>query len=210
VLLAASIPARPGDRVLELGTGAGAGLMCLAARVAGISGVGLERDGGQAALAAANFAANRFADLRAEQGDVGAFRADTPFDHALANPPWHNPLGTSSPVPGRASAKKAGADTLHEWVAVMAASLHPRGSLSLILPAASLAAGITALTHFDCAEIHILPFWPKPGVAAKILILRGFRQGRGACVMQAGLVLHEADGGFTDAAQAVLRSGRGL
>ena len=33
VLLAASIPAQAGQRVLEAGVGAGAGLICLAARV---------------------------------------------------------------------------------------------------------------------------------------------------------------------------------
>ncbi|MCX7381847.1 MAG: SAM-dependent methyltransferase, partial [Alphaproteobacteria bacterium] len=43
VLLAAFVPARPGERVLEGGSGAGAGLLCLAARVA-VSGLGVEID----------------------------------------------------------------------------------------------------------------------------------------------------------------------
>ncbi|HJS85951.1 MAG TPA: SAM-dependent methyltransferase, partial [Acetobacteraceae bacterium] len=33
VLLAAAVPARPGECVLEGGSGAGAGLLCLAARI---------------------------------------------------------------------------------------------------------------------------------------------------------------------------------
>jgi len=40
VLLAASVPAKAGDRVLEGGSGAGAALLCVAARVAGVDGVG--------------------------------------------------------------------------------------------------------------------------------------------------------------------------
>ena len=36
VLLAAAIPARPGEHVLEGGSGAGAALLCLAARVPGL------------------------------------------------------------------------------------------------------------------------------------------------------------------------------
>ena len=79
VLLAASIPARPGECVLELGTGAGAGLMCLAARIDGISGTGVELDAAQAALAAGNFAANGFSLLRVWQGNAGAFHAESPL-----------------------------------------------------------------------------------------------------------------------------------
>ena len=61
VLLAAAIPARPGERVLEGGTGSGAALLCLAARVAGLYAVGIERDAAMAALARDNMAANGFA-----------------------------------------------------------------------------------------------------------------------------------------------------
>ena len=86
VLLAASIPARPGARVLEGGTGAGAALLCLAARVAGIGGVGLERDAAQAALARRNIAANGFGGLAVMEGDIAALRPEGVFDHAFANP----------------------------------------------------------------------------------------------------------------------------
>ncbi|HET9018931.1 MAG TPA: SAM-dependent methyltransferase, partial [Acetobacteraceae bacterium] len=70
VLLAASIPAMHGARVLEGGTGSGAGLLCLAARVQGIAGVGIERDPALAALARANIAANGFAGLAVLEGDL--------------------------------------------------------------------------------------------------------------------------------------------
>ncbi len=44
VLLAAGVPAKPGEAVLEAGTGSGAALMCLAARVSRLAGLGLEID----------------------------------------------------------------------------------------------------------------------------------------------------------------------
>src|SRR6516225_6201355 len=44
VLLAAAIPAVPVSRILEGGSGAGAALLCLAARVAGVQGLGIEQD----------------------------------------------------------------------------------------------------------------------------------------------------------------------
>ena len=42
VMLAAACPARPGERVLELGCGAGVALFCLGARVPGLHLAGLE------------------------------------------------------------------------------------------------------------------------------------------------------------------------
>jgi hypothetical protein len=44
VLLAAFIPARPGEKVLEGGCGAGPAFLCLAARVPGLSVIAIERD----------------------------------------------------------------------------------------------------------------------------------------------------------------------
>ena len=53
VLLAAAIPARPGERILEGGSGAGAALLCLAARVGQVQGVGIEQDPALASIGAA-------------------------------------------------------------------------------------------------------------------------------------------------------------
>ena len=52
VLLAAAVPAQSGETVLDIGTGTGAALICLAARVAGCRVVGLEVQKGLAAFAA--------------------------------------------------------------------------------------------------------------------------------------------------------------
>ena len=58
VLLAACVPARPGQRVLEGGTGVGSALLCLAVRVPGLVGRGIERDAVMAELARGTIAAN--------------------------------------------------------------------------------------------------------------------------------------------------------
>ncbi len=44
VMLAAAVPAMPGEAVLEAGIGAGAATLCLAARVGGLSITGVEID----------------------------------------------------------------------------------------------------------------------------------------------------------------------
>lgn len=210
VLLAACVPARPGESVLEAGTGAGAALLCLGARVPGLRGVGVERDPVLAALANENFKINNLEDFSAIRGDAGAlpFLAQS-FNHVLANPPWFGADSTASPDARRDLAHRAGADTLRGWVAGLTRVVKPLGSVSLILPAASFSAAAAALRAGKCGGITLIPLWPRAGVAPKMVILTARKASRAADKVLPGLVLHDA-AGITPQAQAVLRDGKGL
>ncbi len=210
VLLAASIPAREGARVLEGGSGAGTALLCLAARVAGITGVGIERDPAQAALARENIAANGFSDLQVLHGDLAVLQPEGVFDHAFANPPWHAAGGTASPDAGREAARRAVAGLFALWAVRLAAPLRHRGTLSFVVAAAVLPQCLAAMTEARCGSVAVLPLWPKPGRPARLLLLRAVKGGRGPCAVLPGLVLHRPDGGYTEAAEAVLRQGTAL
>jgi len=210
VLLAASIPARPGQRVLEAGTGSGAALLCLAARVPGLTGLGIERDPAMAELAQANIAANGTAGIAVLCADLAAARPDGPFDHAFANPPWHDASGTASPEAGRDAARRADPGLFHRWAGALAAPLRHRGTLTLVVAAAAMPACLAALTAAGCGSPAVLPLWPKAGRAAKLVLLRGTKGGSGPCRLLPGLLLHRDSGGFTAAAEAVLRDGAGL
>ncbi len=214
VLLAAFIPARPGQRVLEAGCGAGAALLCLAARVPGVVGLGIERNPDLAALAAANAAANPFATgLQFREAAIEPQTAASlggPFHHAMANPPWHDAGGTPSAIRGRREAKIASGHLLATWVATLAACLEPGGSLTLILPASQLAAAIPACAGNRIGSLILHPFWPRPGRPAKLCLLRGRRFGKGATQLLPGLVLHGEGATYTPAADRVLRGGRAL
>jgi len=202
VFLAAAVPARPGERVLEAGTGAGAALLCLAARVA-VQGIGLELDPALAALARQNFAENNFAALSAVQADVLAYRTAQKFDHALANPPWHDAAGTPSPDQARALAHQAGPDLLAGWVAALARALKPRGSLTLILPAASLPAACACLAP-GFGAIMVFPLWPRAGKPAGQVIVQGRKGARTPAQIFPGLTVHD-EAGITAEADKVLR-----
>jgi tRNA1Val (adenine37-N6)-methyltransferase len=205
VLLAASIPATPGERVLEGGTGSGAGLLCLAARVAGIEGIGIERDPALAAFARANIAANGFAGLAVLVADLATARPTGLFDHAFANPPWHDASGTPSPDAQREAARRSTPGLLGSWARRLAAFLRHRGTMTLALSAASLPAGLAALEGAGCGSPAVLPLWPRAGRPARLLLLRGIKGGRGPCTLLPGLVLHTPQGGYTAAAEAILR-----
>lgn len=213
VLLAAAIPAGAQSRVLEGGTGAGAGLLCLAARLGGIGGIGVERDAGLALIARANFTANGFSNLTALTADIRALApalpADATFDHAFANPPWHGALGTEPADPARRAAKRGG-EQLQEWVAALAGRLERRGTLTLILPAAELAAALGAAVPAGLGEPHVFPLWPREEKPAKLVLVQMREGARGPLRLLAGLVLHGRDGRFTAKAEAVLRGGAAI
>ena len=209
VLLAASVAARPGERVLEGGTGAGAALLCLSARLAGVGVVGVERDAVLASLAAANIQANGFTLAQAELGDVLDLPAEPRFDHAIANPPWHDPGSTASPTPRRDAAKRAAPGLLGAWANRLAGAVRAGGSVTLLVPAASASAALVAMTGAGCGGPVLLPLWPHAGQEARLALVRGTRGGRGAGRILPGLVLHDA-AGFTAAARAILWDGAPL
>lgn len=209
VLLAAGVPARPGEQVLEAGCGTGAAFLCLAARIPGVRVRAIERDTGLAALAELNAAANGLAGRVALVcGDIAdpalARGGGVAAAHGFANPPWW-PDGTLPPDPRRRAATHADAAGLADWARFLAAGVVPGGSVSLLLPAALADAGLAALAAAGCGAPLLLPFWPRAGQPARRVLLRG-RVGRtGPMVVHPGLVLHQAGADYTVAAEAVLR-----
>lgn len=210
MLLAASVPAGAGERVLEGGSGAGAALLCLISRVPGVTGVGLERDPALAAVAAANAAANGFAGLSFVAGSVEDASFAGPFDHAMANPPYHPAAGTASPDSARDIAKRAQPGLFAAWAMALARILRRHGTLTLIVPAAALPECLEAARGADCPAAAVMPLWPKPDRRAKLLLVRGVKQGRSRLRLLPGLLLHRPDGGFTEQAEAVLRGAAAL
>jgi tRNA1(Val) A37 N6-methylase TrmN6 len=214
VLLAASVPARDGDRILELGVGTGAAALCLARRVPGSTVVGLERQRTVAALARKNAVLNGM-EGRVEivHGDLLAMPPSLRrqrFDHVMANPPYL-PAGRADrrkPSAREASDVEGDAD-LRAWIDCALRRVKPRGTVTFIHRADRLDA---LLAGFEgrAGGIVVVPLWPKAGTAAKRVIVRA-RQGVATpLVLTAGLVLHRPDGSFTQATERILRAGAAL
>ncbi len=207
VLLAAFIPARRGEAVLELGCGSGAAFLCLNARVPGLIITAVDREPELVDLALRNAGLNLL-PAEIHQADARDLRLLAPVHHVFANPPYWSG-GTPSPVPERRLAAHEDAP-LAEWVRAMARPLRPKGTLSLVLPAARFAEAAAALREFGCGAIRLLPLWPRAGVPAKRILIQGKRGALGPDEVLPGLVLHEADGRYTPAAEAVLRDAAAL
>ncbi len=210
VLLAACVPARAGEAVLEAGTGAGAALLCLGTRVPGLRGIGVEREAALVELANENFIINKLQGFSAMRGDATALPfASQSFDHVLANPPWFGVTDTASPDTKRDAAHRATPELLKDWIAELGRVVRPKGSISLILPATSFAEAAAALRAQKCGGISLIPLWPRAKTAAKMVIITATKASRAADKVYPGLVLHDGQG-ITPEAQAILRDGAAL
>ncbi|MCE2574633.1 methyltransferase [Komagataeibacter sp. FNDCR2] len=218
VLMAAFVPARSGQTVVEGGCGAGAGLLCLANRVPGLAGIGVEHDPASTALAQHNFVLNGRHNLRACTSAIPTLPDDPVLsgpgirrvDHAFANPPWHGHESSASTHARRDLARRLPPGALAQWIHALAAQLRHHGTLTLALPASLLAAGIKAMEDVPLGRIRIFPFWPARDRPARIVLLQGCANARAGSELLPGLVLHEADGRFTPAARLVLEKGAPL
>ena len=212
VLLAAAVPARPGQRVLEAGCGAGAAIMCLCARVPGLTGIGIEADPATAALARHNWAANGLSGLLLHETRLPDLPADIGcFDHVFANPPWHRATASASPDPRRDLARRAPPGLLEAWIPPLARLLRPGGSLTMMLPAARHAQATAVMVgSAELGAITLTPFWPRADAGAKIVLLHGQAGARADSTVNPGVTLHHPGGRYTEAAERILRGAEPL
>lgn len=191
VLLAASVAARPGQTVLDLGCGAGAIALCLGTRVPGLKLTGLERHPGYADLARRNghAAEQQFDVIEGDLDDMPVALRQLSFDHVIANPPYYSRAsGTASPDQAREAA--LGEDTpLETWVKAGSKRLKPWGYLHLIVKADRLDDAITAMSE-RLGSLEIIPLAPREGRPAELVILRARKEGRAKLVLHAPVILH--------------------
>ena len=208
VLLAASVPAEAGSLCLELGAGTGVASLCLAARVAGASVLGVEIDSDLVRLASENAARNALSDrVRFENGDVARFGDAGSFDHVFFNPPFHPDTGNRSPITGRDRAMRDTDDAVSVWTRVAISLVKAGGTVTAILRADR---ADEMLNQRGSDAAILLPLFPRADEAPKRVIVQIAKGRPGPQREAAGLILHEPDGRNTEAAEAVLRHGAAL
>lgn len=212
VLLAAAVPAAAGDAVLELGCAAGVAALCVLRRVEGARASGLEMQPELAALARENAARNDL-DLEVVEGDVAALPASLrrrSFDHVMLNPPFFE-SGHATPAPdaSRRMGRLEGEGGLAPWLACALRRVRPGGTVTLIHRADRLR-DLLAAFGTQAGRVVVFPLWPMQGAPAARVVLRAVKSARAPLTLASGLVLHDADGRYTEEAEAVLRDGRAL
>ena len=201
VLLAAATAARSGDRVADLGAGAGVAGLAVARRVAGIDLVLVEIDAALADLARANADANAIhADVIVldVEADAAAFAAaglaPDSVDAVLMNPPFNDPARhRASPDTARGIAHMATATTLSKWIHAARRILKSRGVLTLIWRAEGIAEILAALDH-GFGSVQVLPVHGDARRPANRILVRATKGGRAPTQIHPALLLNDESG----------------
>lgn len=222
VLLAASVAAKPGHRVLDMGCGVGGAMLALGARVgAGAGGVlvdGIEIQSQLVGLAKTNILENKLDDnLRVFEGDI----ANPPkgvsgggYDFVMANPPFMD-AGRGNPPPGemKRTANVEGDADLTTWIGAGIRLVKRKGTVVIIHRADRLGHIMAAIeTQLDAngegaGDATILPIHPRAGLPANRVIV-SFRRGvKTPVTLLEGIAVHTSGEGYTDLLEGVLDGG---
>jgi tRNA1(Val) A37 N6-methylase TrmN6 len=215
IFLAASLSVKPGDTVLDLGAGVGTAGLCLLARCPTTKVEALEIQSELVSLALDNAQANHgFDHFVVHQGDV----SNPPdslvgrcFDWVMTNPPWTEAgTGTAPPTATKAVGHMESEVDLAQWLKAAVGFLRHKGTLVMIHRADRVDDIVAGLVRHKMGGITIRPLYPCLEKAAIRAIISARKGVNTPAEILPGLILHNADGSFTDAAAAILDHGRAL
>ena len=210
------VPSDATGIAVDLGAGVGTVAFSVAARTA-LTVVGVERDaalvafGTQALTLPQNARFARRVRLVAADATEGQSVAeaiglgDSRTDWVLMNPPFDQEgRGSQSPDSRRRDAHVASSGLLKSWTASAAALLAPGGRLGFIHRADALAEVISVVSD-GFGGVRIWPVYPSENVAASRILVAARRRSRAPLAIMPGIVLHQADGSWTERADDILR-----
>jgi tRNA1(Val) A37 N6-methylase TrmN6 len=214
IFLAAAVPVQPGELVLDIGCGAGAAMLCVAAREPQCRVVGLERQRELVRIAGDNVILNGMAPRVSVM--VGDLLQPPPrisagaFDHVLANPPHlERSRANETSNPARAEATREGDAELGDWIRFALSMAKPKGTVTFIHRGDRIDAVLGQIAG-RAGEVVVYPLWPGLGKPATRILVRARKQVAAPARLAVGMMLHETDGRFTPQAEAVLRGGEAL
>lgn len=201
ILLAAATAARPGDRVVDFGTGVGTAGLAVAWRVNRIALTLAEIDPQLVRLARDNAAANGI-DAKVVALDLASpaeafVAAGLPPDSAdvvLMNPPYNDAARhRASPDAARAIAHVATSSTLDAWIHAARRLLRSGGALTLIWRGDGLGEVLGALEK-GFGSLAVLPVHGDPAKPAIRVLVRAVKGGRAPAAIYPGINLRDATG----------------
>lgn len=211
VFLAAAVPVKSNFSILDVGCGVGSAGLCVLSRNTHMQLAGLDIQQELVDLALQNASLNGFSEhCHFFRGDLLSEKIipDNHFNAVLMNPPYQEG-GTHTPSPRRIKAMSHGEEAsgakLLDWIKYAHRKLKNGGMLVMIHRADRLDDVIVALEArrwFGSLEIY--PVWSRPGDDAKRVIIRARKERYAPMVLKSGLIVHEADGQYTDGAQRIL------
>lgn len=202
VLLADFASVRPGDRVVDMGTGTGVLPLLLYGRGKGSSFDAIELQEDVADMAARTMRINGLTEtIRIHQGM--AQQADALLGHACAdavvcNPPYAPP-GTSlqNPSDTLSASRHQDAEGLLGWLKAAHRVLKGRGRISLVYPAPRMLELMKLLEQAHLAPKRFRLVYPAADKPANLVLVEGQKDARPMLHPMPPLIVYEQDGSPT-------------
>ena len=211
VLLASAVLAKEGEHVLDVGTGNGVVLFCLAARVEGLKMTGIDIQSALIQLALKNNELNnqniRF--LLEDISEKSKFVHGEQFHHVVTNPPFYRD--------GKGRLNEQQCIAFHEvisiekWIRFCVKHIRSGGTFTMIHQMEALPEILSVMQKTSLGAIEVFPLVKNLNVPAKRIIVRAKLGSKKPFVLHNPFVLHQEDGcGYTEKAEGILRFGASL
>tara|TARA_E500000075_G_C6996713_1_gene327715 strand:+ start:2530 stop:3276 length:747 start_codon:yes stop_codon:yes gene_type:complete len=210
VLLAATIPSDARGTLLDMGCGVGiVGILALY-RAAHLHMTGIEQDEVIANLARQNLDDNQLS-TRADiiHGDVFSQSPKLQteaFDRVVTNPPFFARQHHQSDDYRRRARSLPDQLTIAQWAYRALLLVRHGGWLHMVVPTQYLPEIVTMLDG-RAGGITCMPVMPKAHQPASRILLAARRNAKAAFRLLPPLVMHKADGSYSDQAEAIARDG---
>ncbi|MGF9693213.1 methyltransferase [Rhizobium sp. 0TCS1.26] len=205
MLLASLVTGEGAIRVADLGAGAGAAGLGVAARLDAAQVTLVERSPLMAGYARRTLELAENAVLRPRakvvEADVtlrGKARMeaglpDNAFDHVIMNPPFNDSRDRTTPDELKAQAHAMTENLFDSWIRTAAAIMVPGGQLSLIARPQSVAEIIAACGN-RFGGLELTAIHPRPGESAIRLLVTAIKGSRSRLAIRAPLFMHDGAG----------------
>jgi tRNA1(Val) A37 N6-methylase TrmN6 len=189
-------------RIADLGAGAGAAGLAVAARLPNASVVLVERSPDMAQFARKSLALpeNEALTKKAEvleadvtltgRARVAAGLLDDTFQHVIMNPPFNDPGDRKTPDALKAEAHAMTENLFESWIRTAGAIAMPGGQLSLIARPQSIAEIISACGR-RFGGLEITAIHPREGENATRILVTGIKGSRARLQLRAPLLMHD-------------------
>jgi tRNA1Val (adenine37-N6)-methyltransferase len=208
VILAGGLRPRPGDRVVDLGTGCGVIPLILAYRRFGVRVWGVELQEPLAALAAENVWANQMSPpvtiLHSDLRDIGPDAFGGPVDWVVSNPPYRRRRsGRVNPEPQRALARHELTMTLPDLVGAARRLLRTGGRLVTIYAADRIAELLFQMRTQRIEPKYLRSIHSDRKSKARFILVQGVKNGGTGVVVAPPLVIYHEDGSYSEELQTL-------
>lgn len=212
VILAGSLDPRPGDTVVDLGTGCGIIPILLAFRCPGVRVWGVELQAPLAALAVENVRANgmdsRVGILNADLRGIRAGAFGGPVDWVVSNPPYRRGRsGRVNPDPQRAIARHEIAMTLPDLAAAARRTLRTGGRLLVIYAAERITDLLCQMRREHIEPKRLRSIHSHGHSPARLVLVEGVKNAGPGLTLAPPLIVYEEDGAYTPEIRGLFSTG---